>query len=104
MGVATFLLDGFTGRGIESTTADQFQFGTLTMINDAYRALELLAKHPRIDLTRIGIFGGSRGGKVALYASLAISAHVCDAGNSVRRLPAVLCPVFYHVCRRYRRC
>ncbi len=70
MGVATFLLDGFTGRGIESTTADQFQFGTLTMINDAYRALELLAKHPRIDPTRIGIFGGSRGGKVALYASL----------------------------------
>jgi dienelactone hydrolase len=70
MGIATFLLDGFTGRGIVATTTDQFQFGTLTMINDAYRALELLAKHPRIDATRIGLFGGSRGGKVALYASL----------------------------------
>ena len=70
MGIATFLLDGFTGRGIVETTTDQFQFGTLTMINDAYRALELLAKHPRIDPTRIGLFGGSRGGRVALYASL----------------------------------
>jgi dienelactone hydrolase len=70
MGIATLLVDGFTGRGIVDTITDQFQFGTLTMINDAYRALELLAKHPRIDATRIGIFGGSRGGRVALYASL----------------------------------
>lgn len=70
MGIATFLLDGFTGRGIIATATDQFQLGTLTMINDAYRALELLAKHPRIDMTRIGLFGGSRGGRVALYAGL----------------------------------
>ena len=70
IGIATFLLDGFTGRGIVATRTEQFQFGKLTMINDAYRALELLATHPRIDSTRIGIFGGSRGGRVALYASL----------------------------------
>jgi dienelactone hydrolase len=70
MGIATFLLDYFTGRGIVSTTTDQFQLGGLTTINDAYRALELLAKHPRIDATRIGIFGFSRGGTAALYASL----------------------------------
>lgn len=70
IGVATFLLDGFTARGIINTTADQSKLGQLTMINDAYRALELLAQHPRIDPTRIGIFGGSRGGTVALYASL----------------------------------
>jgi dienelactone hydrolase len=50
---------------------DQAQLGELTSINDAYRALELLAKHPRIDPARIGIFGGSRGGVVALYSSLA---------------------------------
>jgi dienelactone hydrolase len=70
MGVATFVLDGFTGRGITNTAYDQSQLGNLTMIYDAYRALELLAKHPRIDATRIGILGGSRGGRVALYASL----------------------------------
>jgi dienelactone hydrolase len=70
IGVATFLLDSFTGRGIASTVDDQSRLGELTMINDAYRALELLAKDPRIDSTRIGILGGSRGGVVALYASL----------------------------------
>ena len=69
-GVATLLLDGFTPRGIVNTAADQSQLGSLTMINDAYRALELLARHPRIDASRIGIMGGSRGGRVALYASL----------------------------------
>ena len=70
MGVATFVLDGFTGRGIVSTTNDQAQLGRLTMIGDAYRALELLAKHPRIDPERIALMGFSRGGQVVLYASL----------------------------------
>jgi len=70
LGVATLLVDSFTGRGIGSTVGDQTQLGELTTINDAYRALELLAKHRRIDPTRIGISGGSRGGVVALYASL----------------------------------
>jgi dienelactone hydrolase len=70
MGVATFVLDYFTGRGIATTNTDQFQLGGLTTINDAYRALDLLARHPRIDATRIGILGFSRGGRAALYASL----------------------------------
>jgi dienelactone hydrolase len=70
IGVATFILDGFTGRGITSTVTNQGQLSRLTMINDSYRILELLAKHPRIDPSRIGIMGFSRGGQVALYASL----------------------------------
>ena len=70
IGIATFIVDGFTGRGIINTGTDQSQLGNLTMINDAYRALELLAKHPRIDAGRVGIMGGSRGGRVALYASM----------------------------------
>jgi dienelactone hydrolase len=70
MGIATFLIDSFASRGITATAFDQSQLGRLTMINDAYRALDLLAKHPRIDAARIGIMGGSRGGTVALYASL----------------------------------
>jgi dienelactone hydrolase len=69
-GIATFILDGFTGRGITSTVLNQGQLSRLTMINDSYRALELLARHPRIDPSRIGIMGFSRGGQVALYASL----------------------------------
>ena len=70
IGVAAFLLDCFTGRGITQTITDQSQLGHLAMIVDAYRALELLAKHARIDASRIAIMGFSRGGFVALYSSL----------------------------------
>lgn len=70
LGIATFIIDGFTGRGIVSTIEDQEQLGRLTMIYDVYRALAVLATHPRIDPTRIAILGGSRGGQIALYASL----------------------------------
>jgi len=70
MGVAAFLLDMFTGRGIVNVGSDQEQLGFLTMINDAYRALDLLVQHPRIDPSRIAVLGGSRGGRATLYASM----------------------------------
>jgi dienelactone hydrolase len=70
MGVATFVLDSFTGRGIVNTNYDQLQLGRLNMIVDAYRALDVLARQPRIDPTRIALMGFSRGGQAALYASL----------------------------------
>ena len=70
MGVATFVLDCFTGRGIVNTNFDQGQLGRLAMIIDAYRALDTFAKHPRIDPKRIALMGFSRGGQAALYASL----------------------------------
>ena len=62
--------DSFTGRGIVNTVADQSQLSELSGIIDAYRALELLAKHPRIDATRIGLLGGSRGAMSTLYAGI----------------------------------
>jgi dienelactone hydrolase len=70
LGVATFTLDAFTGRGLVSVSADQAKLGRLNMIADAYRALELLSRHPRIDPERIALMGFSRGGQAALYASL----------------------------------
>jgi dienelactone hydrolase len=69
-GAATFLLDSFTGRGIAFTAEDQSQLSSLAMIGDAYRALELLATHPRIDPARIFVMGFSKGGAVALYSAL----------------------------------
>ncbi len=70
MGVATFVIDSFTGRGIVNTNFDQSQLGRLAMIVDVYRALDILARHPRIDPTRIALMGFSRGGQAALYASM----------------------------------
>ena len=69
-GAATFLVDSFTGRGIAFTAEDQSQLHSLQMIGDAYRALELLATHPRIDPARIAVMGFSKGGSVALYSAL----------------------------------
>jgi dienelactone hydrolase len=70
LGIATFVLDSFSGRGL----APPFESGAvpspLTIIIDSYRALSLLATHPRIDPKRIAIMGFSRGGVAALYASL----------------------------------
>lgn len=70
MGLAVFILDSFTRRGITETATDQSRLRSTTMIADAYRALGLLATHPRIDSSRIALMGFSKGGFVALYASL----------------------------------
>jgi dienelactone hydrolase len=70
MGLATFVLDAFTGRGIVQTSTDQASLGRLAMTYDAYRALEVLEKHSRIDPQRIAVMGFSRGGQAALYSSV----------------------------------
>ena len=69
LGIAVFTLDSFTGRGIVNTTYDQSQLDHLAMMVDAYRALALLAKHPRIDPARIVIMGFSKGAVTAVYSA-----------------------------------
>jgi dienelactone hydrolase len=69
-GVSTFSIDGFTGRGLTQTNTDQAKLGRLNLVLDAYRALALLAEHPRVDPSRIVLMGFSRGGQATLYASL----------------------------------
>ncbi|MGY4504174.1 dienelactone hydrolase [Bradyrhizobium sp. GM24.11] len=70
MGVSTFVIDGFTGRGLTVVGPNQALLGRLNLIIDIYRSLEILAKHPRVDPDRIVLMGFSRGGQAALYASL----------------------------------
>lgn len=70
MGVATFMIDSFTARGIATTIADQDQLSRLVMVLDAYRALEALARHPRIDASRVIVMGFSRGGGAAHWAAI----------------------------------
>jgi dienelactone hydrolase len=70
MGISTFVIDGFSGRGLTTVGQDQALLGRLNFIVDIYRSLEILAKHPRVDPERIALMGFSRGGQAALFASL----------------------------------
>jgi dienelactone hydrolase len=69
IGVAAFILDSFSGRGIIDTRTDQSQLDHLAMMVDAYRALGTLAQHSRIDPNRIAVMGFSKGAVAALYSS-----------------------------------
>ncbi|MGF6791578.1 dienelactone hydrolase family protein [Paraburkholderia sp. 35.1] len=70
LGVATFVVDSFTSRGIENTINDQSQLGRLAQTEDAYRALSLISKNPHVDASRVMLMGFSRGGQDTLYASM----------------------------------
>ena len=69
-GFATFVTDSFTGRGIANTITDQAQLSSYSMMNDAFAALAVLAKHPRIDPDKIAVMGFSKGAIPSLYASM----------------------------------
>jgi len=71
VGIATFAVDSYAGRGLVNYPADPGKISFLTRIVDAYRALEVVAKEPRIDPSRIAVMGFSQGGSAALYSSMA---------------------------------
>ncbi|MES2072572.1 MAG: dienelactone hydrolase family protein [Pseudomonadota bacterium] len=66
MGVAAFIVDSYSPRNIVSTEADQGKLSPAANDADALAALRLLATDPRIDPTKIGQIGFSRGGGVAM--------------------------------------
>ena len=68
-GIATFVLDTFSGRGIVSTVQDQTQLHSLAMMVDTYKALDLLAKHPRIDASKISVIGFSKGAVASIFSA-----------------------------------
>ena len=69
MGIATFELNSFKSRGIKSTVGSQTEVTIAAMILDAYKALEVLSSHPKIDKKRISITGWSLGGGVTLFSA-----------------------------------
>jgi dienelactone hydrolase len=69
LGFATFQLQSFDSRDIQSTVGSQVEVTSAMMILDSYLALETLSAHPNIDINRVGITGWSLGGTVSLYSA-----------------------------------
>lgn len=69
LGVATFVVNSFVGRGISRVCTGPHTISMASVLTDVYRARDLLAAHPRIDPTRIAVMGFSFGGRTALWAS-----------------------------------
>ena len=65
-GVAVMFVDNFTGRNVISAGADQAQVSTYSFYIDAFMTLEYLSKDPKINIKKVGITGGSRGGMNSL--------------------------------------
>lgn len=62
IGIATFIPDSFTPRGVTSVCSGSSTVSHAAATADALYALKLLATHPSIDASRIGIIGQSFGG------------------------------------------
>lgn len=69
IGVATFVVSVFEPRGVKRTAENQSLVPYSADLMDALQALQLLASHPRIDASRIGVMGFSRGGSAAFQAA-----------------------------------
>jgi len=68
MGIATFQLQSFESRGIESTVGTQDAVTIAAIVLDSYRALDVLSAHPKIDKESVAITGWSLGGGVSLFS------------------------------------
>jgi dienelactone hydrolase len=67
-GIATFVVNSFTGRELPSICKGFRTINMSSVVTDAYRALALLAGHPRVDPSRIAVLGFAFGGRAALWA------------------------------------
>ena len=66
LGFATFQLQSFDSRDVQSTVGSQVEVTSAMMILDSYLALETLSKHPNIDINKAGITGWRLGGAVSI--------------------------------------
>jgi len=91
-GVAALVIDSFTGRGVRRTVADQTLVSGAQMEGDAFAALALLRCDPRIDPTRIGVMGVSKGGVATLNAAIAVRRRWRGGFDHLFDLHVAICP------------
>ena len=65
-GMAVMFVDNFNGRSVIRADEDQSQVSTYSFYIDAFMTLEYLSKDPRVNIKKVGITGGSRGGMTSL--------------------------------------
>jgi dienelactone hydrolase len=68
-GYATFVVDSFGGRNLRGVCGNALRLTGAERVPDAYGALMLLARHPRIDADRVALMGFSHGGIATLAAA-----------------------------------
>jgi dienelactone hydrolase len=71
-GIAALVVDSFKPRKISNINEDQSLVSSWEMENDAFAALAVLKRDPRIDSNRIGIMGVSKGGMIAMNSALKV--------------------------------
>lgn len=89
MGVASIVIDSFSPRGVKDVLTNQESVRSSEMTLDAIAVLQEVAKHPKLDSSRIGIIGFSKGGAVALRSPLDF---VNKAGNAQFALHIAMYP------------
>lgn len=69
-GYAAFIVDSWSGRGLQNIATDISRVSAISRMYDLVGALDVLAKNPLIDPSKIAVMGFSHGGHAALYSSL----------------------------------
>lgn len=88
-GIATFVVDPFVGRNIDSTHADQTQLSFAETTYDIFAAADFLATKIDVDHKRIGAIGYSRGGNsVLMAASTQLSEAIWGNNKSLKAVMA----------------
>jgi len=99
-GIATFVIDSFTGRKITNTAFYEPRLSRAARLTDIFQAINWLARLDEIDEERIGITGYSVGGTTAM---LAADRRLNETGVAGGRSFAAFLPVYPSCQVRFRR-
>jgi len=91
-GTAALVIDSFSGRGVRRTVADQSLVSAAQMEGDAFAALGRLRADPRIDPSRIGIMGVSKGGVATVNAAISVRQRWRNGFPHLFDLHVAICP------------